>query len=113
MYQLDEKKDASRLEELRSQCPDRQLLELRVEILSKPIVVYAKPPSKAIYKRFRAKSKQNVSDATEEFLCACVIHPDGTAMQALIERYPGLIETFTVPLFEACGQAQDAEVKNF
>ncbi len=111
MYRLD---DPVKLEALREQCPDRELLELKVVIKGKEVVVYAKAPNRALYKRFRSKGRTNNSDALEELVSASIIHPAGPQVTALFEKYPGLIDTFGESLFEAIGLSQtaDSDLKN-
>lgn len=116
MYRLNEENDKAKLEALREQCPDRELLELKVTIKAKEIVVYARCPNRAMYKRFRAKGKLvSANDALEELVSANILHPLGAEVAKLFERYPGLIDTFGESLFEAMGLSQTAEseLKNY
>jgi hypothetical protein len=112
MYKLDKEKHAKKIEELKAQCPDNELLELSFNVGKKSIVVYGKPPSRAVYKQFKAKAKNNHQEALEVLVSESVIHPEPAEFQKLLDRYPGLLDNIGGYLFESIGQTQDAEVSN-
>jgi hypothetical protein len=112
MYKLEPLNDAKKIEELKEQCPDRELLELSFMVGKKTVILYAKAPSRSSYKQFKSKGKQDYSGALEIFVCDSVIHPAPAEFQKLLDRYPGLIDNVAGYLLESIGQSQDAEVKN-
>jgi hypothetical protein len=60
----------------------------------KPIELILRPATRAEAKRFRARGydPQWRADATEELITACVVYPDVSGFQAMLERQPLLCE---------------------
>jgi len=75
--------------------------------------VIVKTPNRATWKRFRAQimdeSKRVI--AFEELVRACVVHPERPALESMLDRKPGLIETFGKALSELAGAGEKAEKK--
>lgn len=112
MFKLDKEKDAKKIEELKGQCPDGELLELSFVVRGASVVVYAKRPSRAVYKAFKGKAKQDAFGAAEVLVADSVVHPAPAEFQRLVDKYPGLIDNIFGELLESIGQTQDADVEN-
>lgn len=91
------------LEELRTK--HGQVWVLRA--LDEHVVV--RRPTRAEYKRFRAlaSDEDRRADAPEALLRNCVVWPDPTALEALLERYPAMGDTFAVELLKIAGSTKD------
>ena len=67
--------------------------------------VIVKAPNRATWKRFRAQvideSKRVV--ALEELVRSCVVHPEKAELEVMLDRKPGLVETFGKALGELAG----------
>lgn len=75
--------------------------------------VIARPPTRAEYRRFRAKvlDEKGREAALETLTRACVVWPDTSAFDALLERKPALAEVFGAKLLELAGAVEEAELK--
>lgn len=75
--------------------------------------VIVKSPNRATWKRFRAQAQDEGKRiiAMEELVRACVVHPDRAGLEAMLDRKPGLVETFGKELAELAGASDKAEKK--
>jgi hypothetical protein len=75
--------------------------------------VVVKPPSRAQWKRFRAyvADERRRPDAVESLLRDCVVYPDAAALDGILEKRPGLAETFGNQVVELAGASGEAEKK--
>jgi hypothetical protein len=115
LYRLNPEKDATQIEQLKGQTLDGRLHEFAATVDGKEFVVYARRPSRAEYKRFRAdiNNEKKQAGAVEMLLSSCILHPNTAAFQAILEEAPGLSETFGEELLKVCGLAVSADSKKF
>ena len=75
--------------------------------------VVAKAPGTAEMNMFRdlIASEKTKPRATERLLRACVLHPSQEELGAMLEKKPGLVESFGGKLVEEAGITEEAEVK--
>ena len=77
------------------------------------VAVVVRPPLKAEYRRFRAKSSEERTrpDALEELARGCVLHPGRAEFEKILERKPGLADVFGAKLLELAGIVGEADAK--
>ncbi len=77
------------------------------------VAVVARPPSRAEYRRFRARAldEKNRADALEALTRACVVWPEQAEFDTLLEQKPALAEVFGAKLLELAGAVEEAEIK--
>lgn len=75
--------------------------------------VIVKAPNRPTWKRFRAQAQDEGKRliAMEELLRACVVHPERSSLEAMLDRKPGLVEAFGKVLAELAGAGTDVEKK--
>jgi hypothetical protein len=75
--------------------------------------VIVKSPNRATWKRFRAQAQDDGKRiiAMEELVRACVVHPERGELEGLLDRRPGLVETFGKALADLAGASDKAEKK--
>ena len=92
-------------------------LELMVLEHPKPELVDAavivKPVNRGTYKRFRVQSQDPKGRdlAVENLVRACVLWPAKDELDAQVERYPAIFETWCSQLLESAGLSAEAEKK--
>lgn len=72
--------------------------------------VVVRAPSRPEWKRFRAAQADPAKriDAQEQLLRGCCVAPGSGDLSALLEKRPGLAETFGIELTEIAGLAEKA-----
>lgn len=75
--------------------------------------VIVKSPNRATWKRFRSQAQDEAKRliAMEELVRACVVHPERGELEAMLDRKPGLVESFGKVLAELAGAGTDVEKK--
>jgi hypothetical protein len=75
--------------------------------------VIVRVPSGAAYQFFKdmASDDKKKTRALEELTRSCVVYPDATAFDALLERRPGLGTSFGGKLVELAGVVEEVEAK--
>lgn len=73
--------------------------------------VLAKIPSRAEYKRFRAKfdDAKSKPDALEGLARDCLVYPDADARERMFARKPALPDVFGAKVLELSGMSGEAE----
>lgn len=76
-------------------------------------MVVVRMPDRALWKRFRSHmaDERRRIDALENLVRGCVVHPDAPTFDAMLEKKPGLAETFGAAVVDLAGMAQDSEKK--
>jgi hypothetical protein len=99
--------DADTIEKLKAEHGEIHLLR------ASGVEVVVKAPGRAQWKRFRAyvADERRRPDAVETLLRDCVVHPDAAALDAILEKRPGLAETFGNQVVELAGASGEAEKK--
>jgi hypothetical protein len=86
--------------------PDGGLLVVETEIPDAPVAAF-RVPTRAVWKRYRAEaSSPDPSVKAAAFgplVYASCVYPPQTELDAAIERYPGLLETFGGELIDHAG----------
>ena len=77
------------------------------------IEVLVKPPTRPQWKRFRAliADEKRRPDALEQLLRDCLVYPGLTDLDAILEKKPGLAESFGGSLVELAGLSDRVEKK--
>lgn len=101
--------DASKLAELKAQHPEGKALS--VEVRGHGIEVFIRPPARAEYRRFRtaAFDERKRADSGETLVRSVIVYPDATALDAMLEKFPGLVETFLERVLELAGAGAKVE----
>lgn len=101
--------DDSTLNELKAK--HGELFELRAEKTGETVVVKRAPAP--LWKRFRAQMTDPGKRpfAPEQLLRDSIVHPAPEAVDAMLARMPGLVETFTGELMEINGAGLSVEKK--
>ena len=70
--------------------------------------VVVRPPSRGEWKRYRTQMHDDAQrpDAAEHLLRACIVHPDSAQVEALLNRLPGLAESFGAAVLELAGRVE-------
>lgn len=78
-----------------------------------PDEVIVRTPNRAQWKRFRAQigNEKRRDDALELLLRDCVVHPEKADFDAMLDRRPGLAETFGAQVVELAGAVKEPEKK--
>ena len=102
-----------------SSVPDDVVAELKskhgevylLEHLGEAVVVMR--PTRPLVKRFRSQmADQNKrADALEYLVTDCIVWPDRKAVQAMLDRLPGLVETFGDAVLDLTGVDKNIEKK--
>lgn len=110
MYKLQDEKedDQKKLEEIRA----KDGFEACVTIMGKDYVCYFRTPTNTEWKVFLKNSKQDSTQAQEQLVRSCALHPTASDLGALFEKKPGLITTYWEKLAELVGFSQTALLKN-
>ena len=86
--------------------PDGELMVIETEIAVAPVAAF-RVPSRAAWKRYRAEaSSQDPSVKSAAFgplVFSSCVYPSGAELEAMIERRPGLLETFGGDLIDHAG----------
>lgn len=87
-------------------------MELRM-LSTEEAAIIARCPSRGDYKRFRDMflDPAKRSGALETLVYACTLHPPSEAVGAMLEKRPGLAETFGEKLASWAGLGQEAVEK--
>jgi hypothetical protein len=78
------------------------------------VVVVA--PSRPIWKRFRtvvASDDKRRPEGLEQLLRDCLVYPDQKALTAILDRKPGLSETFAAEVCELAGAGLEVDKNAF
>jgi hypothetical protein len=72
-------------------------------------------PTRPQWKRFRstAVDEKRRPEALEQLLRDCLVYPDQAALTAILERKPGLAETFGAEVLELAGAGAEVEKNAF
>lgn len=83
------------------------------EITAAGETVLARRPTRGEYKRFRAESLSDVkrADAVEHLCRSCIVHPDASGFDAMLERKPALADIFGAKVLELAGAVGEAEAR--
>jgi len=102
--------DAATIEKTKAEHPNVEILHLTAKDGSE---VLAKIPQKKEMDMFRdlASSDKTKSRSPERLLRACVLHPVQEELGMLLDRRPGLVESWVGKLLEAAGITEEAEAK--
>ncbi len=75
--------------------------------------VIVRAPSRAAWKRYRALMSDAArrADSFEVLLRDCLLHPSLQELDGILDRRPGLAETFGAELVEIAGLGKEAEKK--
>ncbi len=75
--------------------------------------VVVRLPSRGEWKKFRATiaDDRKRGDAAEQLLRSCIVFPDETAIEKMLDVRPGLAETFAGELVELAGAKKGVEKK--
>ncbi len=75
--------------------------------------VLVKGPTRPAWKRFRALAadEKRRSDALEQLLRDCLLYPSLEGLDAMLEKKPGLAETFGSRLVDIAGLSDEVEKK--
>ena len=75
--------------------------------------ILVKPPTRPQWKRFRAfmSDERKRPDAMEQLLRDCLVYPELTELDAMLERRPGLAESFGSSVVEMAGLTDRVEKK--
>lgn len=76
--------------------------------------VLVRPPKRAEYRKFKATILGNqaaAADALETLLREVVVYPAPEAFDAMLDRWPGLSETFGQKVLEIAGVSEQATLK--
>lgn len=70
-------------------------------------------PSKATWKRFQSQihDERRRADAIEGLVRACIVHPANGDVELMLDRRPGLVETFGKVIVELGGAGQEVQKK--
>ena len=83
--------------------PDAELSHIKDDNTGAEVVV--KTPNDGEWRRFRSMSSDDAqrANALRTLVIACVVHPAPAEFMAMLERKPGLAETFGNKLVEIAG----------
>lgn len=98
------------LEQIREKHPRAILLSVEPAPGTEPgemggDVIGVTPPTRAQWRKFKVVGMDQAKrpDVMEMLLRDCLVYPEPTAFEALVERRPGLIETFGEEVLELGG----------
>lgn len=99
--------DAKTLEKIKSEYGEVYLLE------ASGVAVVVKPPSRAAMKRFMAMASRDDRryEALESLLRDCVVYPDASELNAILERKPGVVAPFGEHLVRLAGATEEADFR--
>jgi hypothetical protein len=100
--------DSAAIEDLKAKHGEvHQLSHAGVEVI-------VRTPGRAQWKRFRALTadEKRRPDALETLLRDCLLYPSLSDLDAILDRRPGLAETFGGQLVELAGLSGEAEKKD-
>lgn len=99
--------DDRKLQELKNQ--HGELLAFEVEGQA----VAFRRPTRADYKRFKMEvmNEKTKATATDNLAFSCLVHPERTDFNAIVDRWPSLIETASVGLVEMIGSEDQFQKK--
>lgn len=101
--------DAKIIEELKAKHPGQKLVQLE----GAGATVVVRPPTKAEFDKFRAHmdDERRRPKALEYLFRGTVVYPEVAAVEALIDRLPGLSVRFGAEVLELAGAVQAVEKK--
>lgn len=96
-----------KIEELKAKYGELHVLEHQ----GNEVIVTA--PNRPTWKRFRSQilDDRKHDIALEELVRACVVYPDRATFDALLDKKPGLVETFGKAVTELAGSGGNPEKK--
>lgn len=99
--------EQKRIDELKAQHGEIHLLTFDA------VQVIVRPPGRAQWKRFRALTtdEKRRPDALETLFRDCLLFPAAADLEATLDRYPALGETFGAQLVELAGLSEKVEKK--
>ncbi len=89
----------------------RESFPTAVELKAGEDTIIAVPPSRMVWRRFKMtmQDERKRPDAFEVLLRDCVKHPEPAEIEAMLNRKPGLAETFGDSLCELAGAGLEVE----
>jgi hypothetical protein len=101
-----------KIAELKERHGEGQLVAITVDSSTGEQVVIRRP-SRAEWKKFRAHGSDDKrrQHAPENLVRECSVFPDVDRLNALLDRYPGLVETLTIELVQLAGMTDSPEKK--
>lgn len=78
------------------------------ELTAAGVSVIVKAPSRGAWKRFRtsAQNERNRANAVGNLLLDCLVWPDHQTFEQILEKQPGLEDTFAAEVVEIAGAAE-------
>jgi hypothetical protein len=75
--------------------------------------VIVREPTKIAYDKFRDWQDDPIrkGSACEAFVTDCVVYPDASGVMGMLERKPGLADTFAIKLSILAGNTRDVQEK--
>jgi hypothetical protein len=105
--------DQATIDKLKKDNAGVELLHVSAPIMGETYEAVLRTPGSGEWARFMAQNRDDARKAQSfaVLLAACRVWPDAPAFQVMLDKRPGLNETFGAKLTAAAGLAQEAEVK--